>query len=233
MNQASRIDISIVADPVDMRWQLWPVAGGRTWLLAWRVNPRPVDDGPPQSLSLAIAEALSACGWVVHLSASWERGLKPRHGWVRSEKHPTQWRHAVRPLFFCGVSPSWRGLTLTATRDPAAVIEAFETNWCLQAQMLFLLPPGDLPPVDRSAFRSLLRGTPPSIRSLTGTPALRGVVLPGVDGDVAQITTFDPGLWPEFEPALIAAAKARGISVRHTTEAEALRPPPTASQSGS
>ena len=235
MNQTCQIDLLIVADPVESRWELLPISDGRTWLLTWTINPWPIDAGVPEPLALAICEALCACGWVVHLSP-WVRGLKPQWGWMRSIDGPKRWYHAVRMFLGFRVIRGWLGLSLTATSNPETAVEAFDTpsfDWTQHGQIIFLLPPGDLPPLDRSALRSLLRGTPPSIRSLTGTPALRGVVLPGVDGDVAQITTFDPGLWPELEPALIAAAKARGISVRHATEAEAIRPPPAASQSRS
>ena len=56
-------------------------------------------------------------------------------------------------------------------------------------------------------------------------------MLPGVDGAVAQIVGFDPGLWPELGSALYRAADRRNIDIRTATEAQLLllHPDPTGS----
>ena len=116
-------------------------------------------------------------------------------------------------------------LSLTATADPATAAAGFDTvgcDWSQQGQIVFLLPSGDLPPVDGPALAQLMDGSPASARSLSGEPVLRGLMLPGVDGAVAQIVAFDPGLWPELEPALRSAATQRDVAVRAATEAEVL-----------
>ena len=224
MVEASRIALSIVADPVNPCWQLTPVADGQVWLLTWQIDPWPIDAGLPEPLASVFAEALCMCGVVAHLSPPFP-GLAPQQGWTRSADHPSRWHHAVRDPLMRRVIGRATPLSLTATADPATAAEGFDTvgfDWSQQGQIVFLLPSGDLPPVDGLALAQLMDGSPASARSLSGEPVLRGLMLPGVDGAVAQIVAFDPGLWPELEPALRSAATQRDVAVRAATEAEVL-----------
>ena len=235
MVEASRIALSIVADPVSPCWQLTPVADGQVWLLIWQIDPWPVDAGLPGPLASVFAEALCQCGAVAHLSPPLP-GLTPEQGWTRSTDRPSRWHHAVRPPLMRRVIGRAQPLSLTATADPATAAEGFDTigfDWSQQGQIVFLLPSGDLPPVDGPALAALMDGSPASARSLSGEPLLRGLMLPGVDGAVAQIVAFDPGLWLELEPALRRAATRRDIAVRAATEAEVLVPQRGSAPAGS
>ena len=233
MVEASRITLSIAADPVDRRWRLTPVADGRVWLLAWRIDPWPVDAGVPERLASAMAEALCACGPVAHL-ASPLPDLRPVQGWRHGPDGAPWCRHAVRLPPGNRLFGRRQPLSLIATTDPTTAVAAFDTagfDWCLQGQIIFLLPSGKLPPVDGTALAELMTGAPASARSLSRQTMLRGLMLPGVDGAVAQIVGFDPGLWPELESALYEAANRRNIDIRTATEAQLLllHPDPTGS----
>ena len=217
----ARVELSIVADPCNPKWELWPIAEGRNWLLAWRVDPWPVDGGVPDRVASVMASAICAAGWVVHLSPR-QRDLKSRQGWVDSADHRSLRRCAVRPPpLYRRPHGLWRGLSLSATTDPALAVDAFDAGWSRRAQIIFLLPPGPLPAVDGSALMALLRGALPTRCSLTGAPVLRGVVLPGVDGDVAQLVAFEPELWETVEPVLRQKAAAAGVSIRNETDGDA------------
>lgn len=227
MIDTSRITLSIAADPVDSRWQLPAVSEGRAWLLAWRVDPWPVDAGLPPPLALVLAEALCACGAVAYLSPVMP-DLAQQQGWVRVAGDPPHWHHTVRPPLLGRLVGGQPAMALTATTDAKTAAAAFDIagfDWSQQGQIVMVLSGDEPPPVDLSALGATLAGAPWSARSLSGTPTLRGVLLPGVDGAIAQVAAFDPDLWPTLEPALRGAAHAKGIGVLCTTEAELLRSP--------
>ncbi len=174
-----------------------------------------------------LAEALCACGPVAYLSPVMS-DLAPQQGWVRAAGDPPRWHHAVRPTLNRRLVGGQPAMTLTATTGPETVVAAFDIagfDWSQQGQIVMVLSGDEPPPVDLSALGAALAGAPWSARSLSGKPTLRGVLLPGVDGAVAQVVAFDPDLWPMLEPALRGAAHAKGTGVHCTTETELLPSP--------
>jgi hypothetical protein len=110
---------------------------------------------------------------------------------------------------------------LVSTTDPRVAIALFDEAaypWTQHGQ-LALLSGKDTRPPDLTAkqIRALIEHQNPGIAKQAG---FTGVLLPGVDGDVAALWTFDPAAKRQFLEALLRWCEAAGYRLTNTTEDE-------------
>jgi hypothetical protein len=111
--------------------------------------------------------------------------------------------------------------TLFSTLDPRVAIALFDDAaypWTQHGQ-LALLSGKDTPPPDLTAkqIRALTEHRNPDAAKQAG---FTGMLLPGVDGDVAGLWIFDPAAKRQFMKALLRGCEAAGYPLSTTTEDE-------------
>lgn len=91
-------------------------------------------------------------------------------------------------------------------------------DWSRRAQVIFLSP-REAPPPSLSDVHLRLSQDAQSMHELSGA-GVTGLLLPGVDGDVAGLYTFNDDLWNESIAALRMACQGAGVEWRSVTETE-------------
>jgi hypothetical protein len=113
------------------------------------------------------------------------------------------------------------GISFVHTCRADVALQAFHTeyfDWSQRGQVIFLSPVDAPSPRVSEAHLDLAQD---GERFLTLTDfGITGIVLPGVDGDVAGIFTFAGKLLDELLAALRAACEDAGAGFRNVTEAE-------------
>lgn len=102
--------------------------------------------------------------------------------------------------------------------DAQRAFNAEYFNWSQRGQVIFLSL-AEAPPPALSEEHLRLATDGESLHKLAGA-GVTGVVLPGVDGDVAGIYTFTYNLRGELLAGLRAACERAGVQFRDVTEAE-------------
>ena len=112
-----------------------------------------------------------------------------------------------------------------STRDAReAIPEIFESPafpWSLQGQVVVLSTPGTPLMLDDRHLDVITR---PELFATLQALGATGVLLPGVDGDVAALYTFASNDMPILTRVLFALAEESGADCVSLTEAEFLRP---------
>ena len=111
--------------------------------------------------------------------------------------------------------------TMVSTTDPSVAIALFDDatySWTQQGQ-LAMLSGEDTPAPDLTAeqIRALIESLSPGIAQQAG---FTGMLLPGVDGDVAGLWIFDPVAKRQLMKALLRWCEAAGYRLTNTTEDE-------------
>jgi hypothetical protein len=111
--------------------------------------------------------------------------------------------------------------TLVSTTDSKVAIALFDEAaypWTQQGQLALLSGKDTRPPeLTTKQIRELIEHRNPGIAKQAG---FAGVLLPGVDGDVAALWTFDPIAKRQFMEALLRWCEAAGYRLSNTTEDE-------------
>lgn len=208
------------------RWHLGDVPpGGDGWtLVGWRQRPTSADAGVPGEVAAVLATALASIARVTFPCSMESVGAAA--DWV-----PHGVDH-VRTLAAGGLSGVIRAalrhgpreLVLVSTRDAGTIVRLFDDAgypWWLQGTFALLSEPESPPPdVDRQQLAALLRD-PPSAGDLQLVhPAVRAVLRPGVDGDLAGLLSRDAAIEQRFLAAAGRECRARGIAWSVVTEQE-------------
>jgi hypothetical protein len=176
------------------QWQL-PVdeAFGDRALIGWRTERRRVDAGLPSSLARLLAEALCR-----HSPVTFAKG---HHAPAGVSLVPRQWRMG-------------RHFEWNSTRDPdeaaAGIFGDPLFPWERQGQIAFLSPPGHIPVLDE---RQLALTHDPSMASTLRALSVSGVLLPGVDGDVAGLYAFGGPDSEAYRTELVTCARELAVTV--------------------
>jgi hypothetical protein len=112
-------------------------------------------------------------------------------------------------------------LSLVHTTDAGAAQRLFDSegfDWTMGAQVVFLSAPSAPPPaVSEAHMRAAFDGA--QFDGIAGTGAT-GLLLPGVDGDVAGLYAFSDRLWDGLASALRCACRNSGAVWREVEEGE-------------
>lgn len=191
-----------------VRLILWPGFSGAEWqlplgpaevqrcLVGWKVAPAAVDAGPPPAVALLLAAVLCRTGPVTFASA-----LAPPVGAALLHR---KWR--------LGRHFEWKTThDANAVQDAAdGIFDAGFFSWTKQAQVVVLSAPGPAPSLDERHLEVL--GDPAAFADLPRAGAV-GVLLPGVDGDVAGLYFFTPAAAQAFREELARTIQQAGAEI--------------------
>jgi hypothetical protein len=202
-----------IIDPVrELPWRLHFRERQGQWLalVGWQTPPEVVDAGPHAEVIDTLAAALARVGrvtfgaipdgphrpglaWEADEAGDW-RSLLPVSGWQRLRGR--------RPLPL---------VSTTRAETARTLFEATGFPWTQAAQAVFLSP-RDVPPppLQFEQVVSVLDAVGMDAGELALDRSIRGLALPGPDGDFMELVGFDERLVPELEAALRAEAEARG-----------------------
>ena len=112
--------------------------------------------------------------------------------------------------------------TLLATCDPAGAENLFyneKFSWELRAQRVFLSPVDVLPDLDYRHVNTVFNwfSNLDVTRHFQGTSVL-GMLLPGVDGDFAELVVFDQDQWQSLQQGLSQECAAQGVDFQIVDE---------------
>ncbi|HSS38068.1 MAG TPA: hypothetical protein VLT58_04805 [Polyangia bacterium] len=159
-------------------------------LIGWKVDPPPVDGGVPVAVGNLLAAALCRQATLSFPAAVKAMG---RHG-----PFDGSWRVG-------------RDFVWTSTRDPrraaAGVFEGEPFSWTLQGQVVVLSPPESSPELAESHLHV---GTAPGMIEDLQRLGATGLLLPGVDGDVAGLYAFAARDMKALEEELASATREAG-----------------------
>jgi hypothetical protein len=208
----------LTLDPRDPCWELYTCsASGTRGLLGWVCDAKTVDAGVPQAVATLLTRALCRC---VMLTFLW----RPDKGPPAAEQWEPFGKGRVKHMK-AGLVQRVRGnppFTLLATCDPAEAENLFyneKFSWELRAQRVFLSPMGVPPDLDYRHVGTVLNW--PSnldlMQHFQETNVL-GMLLPGLDGDFAELVVFDEGQWPSLQQALSQECAAREVDFQIVDE---------------
>jgi hypothetical protein len=119
-----------------------------------------------------------------------------------------------------------RDIVWKSTRDPreamAGIFEGNLFSWDLQGQVVILSSPGTTLQLNQGHLNV---GTDPAVVDDLDQLGALGLLLPGVDGDVAGLYTFAPRDMQALEEALASAARNAGGELISADEADFMAPP--------
>jgi hypothetical protein len=183
----------------ELIWEL-PIRVAHGWrrgLLGWSLAARSIDAGVPGRVAHLLATVLVRHAVVIFPSGTGRRPLLSRK-WIAGRDfsfiHATQADEAVR------------------------LFNAKNFEWSIGAQTVFLSPIGAPPPILAEAHLDLARdGDNLDRLALAGVV---GLLLPGVDGQVAGLYTFGDDLWNNLIVDLSGLSAAMGMVWREVSEIE-------------
>lgn len=196
-------------------WLRWKVpADAEGAVIGW-IQQRPhADAGVPPKVAHLLARALTQCFRITFLD--FDNGASP--GWSEHEDR------SVARL----AAPGWRGifssndLYMTSTRSALHAEHLFDAEaggWSREAQFVLLSSPLEpLPKLDSPALHELTRGRLEAGSSIL--PELWGIMVPGPDGDLAQVLLFHKRALHDFLDQLEEATQASGIRFEIVTSEE-------------
>jgi hypothetical protein len=206
-------------NPQDSCWELYAgSAPGVRGLLEWVSDAKAVDAGVPKAVAALLTKALCRC---VTLTFLWRAG--------KSKSISEQWEPSGKGRakhLKAGFLDRVRGnppFTLQATHDSAEAEKLFYTNdfsWELRTQRVFLSPIDVLPDLDYRLVNAIFNW--PSdldVAAHLNRTNVLGLLLPGVDGDFAELVVFDDAQWPSLQQALAQECEARDFDFQVVDEA--------------
>ena len=214
------IELRFTPQPRDAAWELSEAgAGARVGLLGWVLDAPNVDAGvPPKAAGIVARAACRQHVLIFHHRVAIEHGahrtwIDVPGGWTCVLEPPTIKRLLGRPA-----------LPLVATSDPARAEELFHSegfSWELRAQTVLLFQAGSPPPsLSYVMLEDALSGRA-SARPRLGLPAdIRGLLLPGVDGDFVELVAFDEPLWRTLPAELASECAKSGVGWNVVSEDE-------------
>ena len=179
-------------------WQLPTDVPGARVLIGWRVEPPPVDAGVPPVVADVLVRGLCRQALLSYPSASASAnsasGRRLRAGRDFDWKSTQDAREAIPEIFESPAFP-----------------------WDLQGQLVVLSHPGTRLVLDERHLEVVAR---PELFATLQALGATGLLLPGVDGDVAALYTFDPGDMPTLVGVLSALAEEAGADCVSLTETD-------------
>lgn len=208
----------LTLNPHDPCWELYAgSAPGMKGLLGWVTDTKAVDAGVPKAVAILLTRTL--CRRVM-LTFLWQPDQSPSP----SKQWEPFGKGRVKQLK-AGLLDRVRGnppFTLLATYNPVEAQNLFyneKFSWELQAQRVFLSPIDVLPDLDYHHVSKVFNW--PSyldvIKHFQETNVL-GMLLPGVDGDFAELVIFDEVQWPSLQQALSQECAALDIDFQIVDE---------------
>ena len=226
-SKALKNSIFVCPSPIEEFWQLGRLSGiGENFaLIGWRVYPRPLDGGMPESVGEIMARTMTAAANVIFLSSD-----------VESSHLTNEWKNigedAVCVLsepnslksFLAALSNRTTDLVLLSTQNPEKVVRLFDEgiySWSMQAQVVFLAEPGRaLPEIERQTLLSLFQNDWLRYSSGLKDEGVKCVLRPGVDGDVAGILFLTNAFRHTFLEILENQSRAAGFNWEVLSEAD-------------
>ncbi len=211
-------------DPRQAYWRLGPLpaAVGRVMLVGWRVTPPPCDAGVPAVIAAVLARALTSVARVTF--AGTVADPPPTASWTPCGADLIRVLNAGGYLERIGrvIKSASAAVTLVSTRSPETAIRLFEEPnypWWLQGQVALLSEPDAPPPdIDRQRFLALLGDDWAARAAALAVTGFRGILRPGVDGDLAGILSLSEESERELLTALERAAGQAGLDWMPLTE---------------
>jgi len=209
----------LTLNPQDSCWELYAgSAPGVRGLLGWVSDAKTVDAGVPTAVAALLTRALCRC---VTLTFLWQAG--------KSKSISEQWEPSgegrakhLKP----GLLDKVRGnppFTLLATHDPAEAENLFyneDFSWELRAQRVFLSPIDVLPDLDYRLVSTIFNWpTKLDVTAQLQGTNVTGLLLPGVDGDFAELVVFEDAQWPPLQQALAQECEPRDFDFQVVDEA--------------
>ena len=209
----------LTLNPQDSCWELYAgSAPGVRGLLGWVSDAKTVDAGVPTAVAALLTQALCRC---VTLTFLWQPGMSKSlsESWQPVEKGRAKHLKA-------GLLDRVRGnppFTLLATHDPAEAENLFyndDFSWELRAQRVFLSPIDVLPDLDYRLVSTIFNWTSKlDVKAHFRGTNVSGLLLPGVDGDFAELVVFEDAQWPSLQQALAQECEARDFDFQIVDEA--------------
>jgi hypothetical protein len=207
------VELVLVENAGSPRWG--PRAAGRSAVLGWVQRRPPVDAGVPPDVAAILSRALCSSGRVTFLSST--RATSAGPAWKQA---PSGSARLVPPSLaerLLGGPP----FPLFCTRGPEVAVELFDDavfSW-VQGGQLAILSPAEAPPpeVDHQAVG--LAFDPGRARDALLGEAF-GVTLPGPDGDLARIVTWDDDRWAALAGRIADEGARAGVPLVVVNEPE-------------
>ncbi len=179
------IALRLTMNPLSLWWELplARLAGTFTGLIGWVLERPPVDDEVPAEVRSILLSSLCSYWKISFLEERAEPLRRRSFGLVTASDAEAAYRMFDAPGF----------------------------DWNMRAQIGLLSPIDEPPPaVDpKQAFGVLDKKGPPA-KTLLQNTFVRGLLLPGVDGDFAAISLFD-NQWPQLVHTLEGECSQRNV----------------------
>jgi hypothetical protein len=211
----TRTSIYACRDARGSRWQLGPIppARGRLTLVGWRQPVEPADAGVPAEVSAVLARALTSIARVTFPTSI----VNPRATGVWSPLDGDVIRlvdhDGIGGRVLAKVRGTPAGIALLSTRRPDTAIRLFDDAgcpWWLQRQVVLLTDPDAAPPdIDSATLLALLGDGWSTKATPLAAAGVRGIMRPGVDGDVAGLLALTDAF---DESVLTALARETGLA---------------------
>ena len=189
-------------NPVETFWELGrlPVDEGNLSLIGWRTFPMPIDAGVPKAVAEILARALTSAAQVTFPFSDLESG--DLNAWksigddqtraIKNDNPLERIRNTVSRFFDMPYLPS--EIVLLSTRKPETATLLFDDApfvWSMQGQIVLLSDPEQpLPEISEQDFSSLFEDDWAQNASSLQNIEIKGILRPGVDGDVAGFLSF-------------------------------------------
>lgn len=187
-------------------------------LLGWSHYPPPVDEGEGLSeLARVLAPALVARFSLIFLATD-AKSLPSSNtriwDWQEDTRSSLIGRVAAWPYSMLrkhSGSTEFAPAVLSNSAEDSEWLFAPEF-WCLGGQVVFLLNLSHgTPQLSRSILRMIAKDLPGALRCLRRQSSIRGLLLPGHDGDWAQLFVFDTSDWMSLRRNLEERAAGKGL----------------------
>jgi hypothetical protein len=193
-------------DPRGLHWQLGPLppVTGRLTLVGWSQTTSRHDAGVPEEVARVLARALTSIARVTFPSSAADGATR-----LWSPSGDDLVRALTGQGFGDRVVAKLRGrppdVALMSTRRPETAMRLFDDAsfpWWMQGQVVLLSDPDAPPPdLDEDALLALFGEDWTKHAALLAANGVRGIMRPGVDGDVAGLLSSRD----EFEQVVLDA----------------------------
>jgi hypothetical protein len=209
--------IVVCRDPKRAEWNLGalPPPVGRMTLIGWRVTPEPDEAGVPGEVANVLVQTFAAVGRATFPSSTLDS--VSQSSWSRLGED------YVRGLPAQGLTGRLRDvlkglpqqIVLISTRQPLTMRRLFDDAaypWWLQGQVALLSEPESQPPkVEREGLLGLMASDWMKRAGALIALGVRGIIRPGVDGDVAGLLSLTDSFDESFLKTLESETRRAGL----------------------
>jgi hypothetical protein len=189
--------IRLCRSPIDVDWNLRSAGtpSAEVGVLDWQETQPAIDGGVPQDIARVICEAFCRLVQLSFLDSSSQDCLQPAG----------LGRWLGRPVF--------RITTTTQTDVAVRLFDDSQFPWEQSGQFVVCSDHNSKPNFQYPDIHRLWSETTPDLRNLADNLRANGFMLAGPDGDFAEIVSFSPTFWPQFEQSLMEACLASGYQL--------------------